>query len=240
MSDAAIAALRALGAALSTSVAADALMAHEPPRLLVRDVRAMAPPAAPVLGPVRTLRYLPWRADLPAIPGGNARTRVLDTLCQGEILMIQSVPGGSPAIGDVTALRAQIAGAGAIVTDGAVRDTPDLRRAGLPVFATRVMPALGSRVDLAWECDQPIACGSVLVMPGDWAIADADGVLVLPAGLLEILAENATRLLAEEAFSKALLARGRPIGASYPIPPDLRAAYARWRETGTLPEDIAS
>ena len=222
-------------ATLSTSATADALRAHAPRRLMMRGVRPMGPVAGAVAGRVRTLRYLPARADL-AMPRPHPRTRVLDTLAPGEILVIQAVPGGMPVIGDLTGLRAHQAGAAAVITDGTVRDTADILRLGLPLFAGGLAPALTDLPDVPWEHDTPIACGGVTVLPGDWLIADADGVLVVPASLHSALAESAPRLLAEEAFSKALLARGHRIADAYPIPARLRDAFETWRRTGVLPD----
>jgi regulator of RNase E activity RraA len=197
----------------------------------------MGPVHGPVFGPVRTLRYLPARADIPVPPSDHARTRVLDSLREGEVLVIQGVPNSMPAVGDLTGLRAYQAGAAAIVTDGTARDTQDLQRLGLPVFAAGTAPALSEMADIPWEYDTPIACGGVTVLPGDWIIADADGIVVLPASLLDQLAPGAERLLSQEEFSKALLGRGHRIADCYPIPERLRPAYEAWRKAGVLPDD---
>lgn len=221
-------------ATLSTSTAADALRGHAPQRLMMRGIRPVVPVAGAVAGKVRTLRYLPARADL-TLPALHARTRVLDALAPGEILVVQAIPGGMPVIGDLTGLRAHQAGAAAVITDGTVRDTADIRRLGLPLFAGGLSPALTDLPDIPWEYDTPIACGGVTVLPGDWLIADADGVLVVPPAFAPALAEAAPRLLAEEAFSKALLNQGHRIADAYPIPARLRPAFEAWRQSGVLP-----
>ena len=41
------------------------------------------------------------------------------------------------------------------------------------------------------EANVPIACGGVLVMPGDVIVGDAEGVLVVPAALAEEVARDA-------------------------------------------------
>ena len=229
--------MREVLARLSSSTAADALKGHHPHRLMMRGPRPTRPLDTVVFGPVRTLRYLPARADLPVPPSNHARTHVLDSLRPGDILVIQAVPNSMPVIGDLTGLRAHQAGAAAIITDGTVRDTPDLQRLGLPVFGGGLSPSLTDLPDIPWEFDTPIACGGVTVLPTDWIIADADGILVLPAALHHHIAPAAEHLLAQEEFSKALLARGHRIEHAYPIPDRLRPAYDTWRSGGDLPDD---
>jgi regulator of RNase E activity RraA len=230
------AALRRLVTRLTTSTAADILKPHAPELLMMRGVRPMWPAGGVQFGPARTLRHLPARANLAAGPNGNARTSVMDTLRPGDILVIDAMRGGGPAIGDLTGMRAMRAGAAAVVTDGTVRDVPEVARLGLPLFAAGTCFALPRALDLAWEYDTPIQCGGALVLPGDWVLADAEGAMVIPAALLGALEAGAETLLTEEAFSRALLDRGHLLGESYPIPARLRPAFERWRRDGVLPD----
>lgn len=228
------ASLRALLPRLTVSLACDILRAHAPERLLMQGIRPMWP-APLAAGPARTLRYLPQRCDVKAAPNGNARTRLFDSLAPGEVVVIDTMRGHGPVVGDLTGLRLLRAGCAAAITDGPVRDVAEVAATKLPLYAASIMPAIPEAPELAWEHDTPIQCGGVLVLQGDWIFADGEGVLVVPRSLLGALVQGADTLLTEEAFSKALLDRGHGLAQSFPMPPRLRPAYERWRATGELP-----
>ncbi|HEX9229613.1 MAG TPA: fumarylacetoacetate hydrolase family protein, partial [Arthrobacter sp.] len=78
-----------------------------------------------IVGLARTLRYVPNREDLFKAHGGgfNAQKRAIDSVNEGEILVMEARgEKGTGTIGDILALRAQVRGAAAIITDGGVRD----------------------------------------------------------------------------------------------------------------------
>jgi regulator of RNase E activity RraA len=70
----------------------------------------------------------------------------------------------------------QIAG---VIVDGATRDIDETRDAGLPIFARAVCPMASASVGPG-ELNYPIACGGVVVQPGDIIVADAEGIVVIP------------------------------------------------------------
>lgn len=74
-------------------------------------------------------------------------------------------------------------------------------------------------------------------MPGDWIIADRDGVVVIPAGLLNELADRAEQLAIEERFCAELLRTGWPLRVAFPLQSALRPLLARYCADGTLPSD---
>jgi len=66
------------------------------------------------------------------------------------------------------------------VVDGAVRDLSDLKRLQFPTFARGTVPGSAGghyRIDAT---NVPIQCGSIEVRPGDYVVADEDGVTVAP------------------------------------------------------------
>lgn len=83
--------------------------------------------------------------------------------------------------------------AGAVI-DGGVRDLPQLRRLGFPVYATGVVPSTSVGHYRFGGANTPVWCDSVQVHPGDIISADLDGVVVVPrARAVEIL-ERAQKL----------------------------------------------
>lgn len=70
-------------------------------------------------------------------------------------------------------------GVAGLVLDGAVRDADGLRALGFPVYC-RGVTALGGSTTGPGAVNIPIACGSVVVSPGDVVVGDDDGIVVVP------------------------------------------------------------
>jgi 4-hydroxy-4-methyl-2-oxoglutarate aldolase len=86
--------------------------------------------------------------------------------------------------GEVLTVAAIARGVLGLVTDGAVRDVGSIRRLGFPVFAVKTTP-VGSAKRTPGQLAVPVELAGVKVVPGDWVIADEDGVVVVPAGGLQ-------------------------------------------------------
>lgn len=200
----------------------------------IMDDLTSTQPGRRMVGRARTLRYLPLRDDLFAERGGgmNAQKRAIDQVRAGDVLVMDA-RGETTAgtIGDILALRAQVRGAAGIVTDGAVRDSVAIGELAIPVYHRSVHPAVLGRRHVPWETDVPVACGGVLVCPGDTIVGDADGVIVLPDHLLTELVIAAVEQERQERFIALQVRAGESIDGLYPIGEKWRAAYESWRET---------
>jgi 5-oxopent-3-ene-1,2,5-tricarboxylate decarboxylase/2-hydroxyhepta-2,4-diene-1,7-dioate isomerase len=134
-------------------------------------------------------------------------------------------------------VRALHNGAAAVVTDGTMRDLVGMADVGLPVFASGLWPAPTPTPAIAWAADEPVQCGGVLVLPGDWILADGDAVMVIPQDMIEMVAEKGTGMLRQEAFCRILLERGHPLSEAYPMRSGLRTLYERYLADGQLPSE---
>lgn len=74
-----------------------------------------------------------------------------------------------------------------------------------------------------------IGCGGVAVVPGDWIVADGDGVVVVPAALAPEVAEAALEQEAHEGFILSQVEGGAPIHGTYPPDEANVEAYRKWR-----------
>jgi regulator of RNase E activity RraA len=77
--------------------------------------------------------------------------------------------------------------AGAVI-DGGVRDLPQLKKIGFPVYATGPVPSTSVSHYRFGGSNLPIDVGGTRVNPGDIVVADQDGIVVVPrARAAEIL-----------------------------------------------------
>lgn len=112
-------------------------------------------------------------------------------------------------IGDLTALEAKAAGLAGIVVWGLHRDTAELVEVGLPVFSYGRFPAGPRRA--AYEPSRMVTeidFGGVRVSGEDFVVADADGVLFLPAADLDSIERTARTIATREREQAAAVARG--------------------------------
>jgi 2-keto-4-pentenoate hydratase/2-oxohepta-3-ene-1,7-dioic acid hydratase in catechol pathway/regulator of RNase E activity RraA len=188
-------------------------------------------PEKRIVGLARTLRYVPNREDLFKTHGGgfNAQKKAIDSVNEGEILVMEARgEKGTGTIGDILALRAQVRGAAAVITDGGVRDFSAVAAMDMPTYYSNPHPAVLGRRHIPWDTDITIACGGTTVQPGDIIVADADGILVIPPALAEELADDSIAQEREEAFIAEMVRQGHSVDGLYPLNSEWRAKYDEW------------
>ena len=184
-----------------------------------------------MVGSAHTLRFVPLREDLQSrfSAGRNAQRRAVESLEPGEVLVIEA--RGEPdagTIGDIFALRSLRRGAAGVVTDGALRDTPAIRALDLAVYHRSSHAATFGRVHMPLEHQVPIACAGVTVLPGDIVVGDGEGVVVIPAALVEEVARDALQQELEEAWASERVDAGESTDGVFPISKDRRAEFEAW------------
>lgn len=183
------------------------------------------------MGLARTLRYVPNREDLFKTHGGgfNAQKKAIDSVNEGEILVMEARgEKGTGTIGDILALRAQVRGAAAVITDGGVRDFSAVAAMDMPTYYANPHPAVLGRRHIPWDTDITIACGGATVQPGDIIVADGDGILVIPPALAEELADDSIAQEREEVFIAEMVAQGHSVDGLYPLNTAWRTKYEKW------------
>ena len=88
------------------------------------------------------------------------------------------MPGTGSFLGEVHAHIYRALGCAGIVTNGAVRDLPALRRMGFPAFASHV--SVSHAYAHVVEVGGPVVVGGLEVQSGDLLHGDLHGVLSIP------------------------------------------------------------
>jgi regulator of RNase E activity RraA len=117
-----------------------------------------------------------------------------------------------------------------VVTDGGFRDSPEIARLSIPAYHQRPSAPTNLTLHQAVEINGPIGCGDAPVWPGDVVVGDAEGVVIIPAGIADEIAAEATEMTAFEDFVQQQVLEGRSILGLYP-PTDeqSRIDFAAWR-----------
>ena len=98
-------------------------------------------------------------------------------------------------------------GLAGVIVDGAIRDVSQIREEGLPVYARGNTTVMGP-MDGPGEVNVPIACGNVVVYPGDIIVGDEDGIVVVRPTEAEEVLDAVAKLEARFAAIQPILLRG--------------------------------
>ena len=114
-------------------------------------------------------------------PPGNLQWDAVERIEPGEALIIDSRGDTSAGSGGLMLMtRLARRGGVAAITDGAFRDTPDLSRIGIPIYARGQCAATRLSKFHVADLNVPIGCGGVAVYPGDILVGDSELVVVVP------------------------------------------------------------
>ncbi|MGO8873088.1 MAG: RraA family protein [Acidimicrobiales bacterium] len=106
--------------------------------------------------------------------------------------------------GEVLTTAATARDLAGLVIDGGVRDVAALERLAFPVFSSTIA-LRGATKRSRGAVGRTATVGGVPVGPGDWVVADVDGVAVVPAaGLDAAIDAGRARAAAEERYFEAL------------------------------------
>lgn len=190
----------------------------------------------PMVGRARTLRYLPLREDLlPQLREAgqdNPQRDAIEHVEPGDVFVIDGMGNlEAGTIGDILASRIKRRGATGIVADGCVRDSPFIKRMGIPVYTRSVHPAANTSALLPYAHNEPIQCGGVTVFPGDILLGDEEGVIVIPPQFAAEIAEHGPEHEAQEIFQRGKIEDGLSVAEVYPMNDRVRAEWEAHRTT---------
>lgn len=189
-----------------------------------------------MVGPAFTLRYMPAREDRNTLDvfqnPEHPQRQAIEQCPQGHVLVMDSRKDARAAsAGDILITRLMMRGAAGIVTDGGFRDSDRIAQLDMPAYHQRPSSPTNLTLHEAIDINVPIGCGDVAVFPGDYLIGDNDGVIVLPAYLLNEVAEEAFEMTAYEDFVHDQVQLGHTIIGLYPCTTDEnKQAFIDWRK----------
>jgi regulator of RNase E activity RraA len=186
------------------------------------------------VGEALTLRNIPMREDLDTLDifqdPETPQRKAVETVGPGQVL-VQDCRGDIRAAsgGNILVTRMRIRGAEAVVSDGALRDSPDIEHQPFPVFAKGRSATLNLAVHHAVDINVPIACAGVPVFPGDILVGDEEGVVVIPRHLAAEIAQPAAEQEDLERFILHKVEQGAALPGTYPPNETTLAEYEVWR-----------
>ena len=161
--------------------------------------------------PLDSAWHIAGRAVTVRLPDGEngAVLEAIKGATHGDILVIDAKGNTNRAVaGDFVASLAKGVGIAGFIVDGVIRDSQAMIAMGFPVFSRGTTVAAGVK-NGGGQVNVPVAIGGVSVQPGDYIVADADGVAVIAqADIAHIIAKAEDKILKDEARERQAHANG--------------------------------
>ena len=199
----------------------------------VQNVGRLNPASKRMVGPVYTLRYIPAREDLNPIEvfrdPDHPQRRAVEEIPEGHILIMDCrLDASAASAGSILMTRLAVRGCAGVVTDGGLRDADEIAKLEMPSFCARPSAPTNLTKHQALDLNVPIGCGGVAVFPGDIAVGDGDGVIIIPAELADEIATEAKGMEKYEAWVVDQVKAGASIIGLYPMNDETRVRYEAW------------
>ncbi|UNS95342.1 RraA family protein [Streptomyces tubbatahanensis] len=177
---------------LSTASVADAVEAHGARGFVSGAVRQQTPGTGSLVGPAVTVREVP--ADAPEPP--THALAAIDESAPGSVVCIDAAGADIAVWGGLMTAGAVARGIAGAVLDAGVRDVTEISRdyPGFPVYARSAVPATTVGRYRTVSLNEPVLVGGVTIRPGDLVVADRDGVVRVPAELVDDVLRTASEI----------------------------------------------
>ena len=202
----------------------------------IQDVRPLNGALPNMVGEAFTLRYIPAREDLNPLSvfadRAHPQRKAVEDCPPRAVLIIDSRKDPRAAsAGSILVSRLMKRGVAGVVTDGGFRDSPEIAELPFPSYHSRPSAPTNLTLHQAIEINVPVGCGDAPVFPGDIVVGDGEGVVVLPAHLVDDIAKEAREMTVFEDFVTEKVQQGWSILGLYPLTePNAQTAFAAWRQ----------
>jgi 4-hydroxy-4-methyl-2-oxoglutarate aldolase len=142
-----------------------------------------------IVGPAVTVLEEPTTERVPP----SHALELIDNSPAGSVIVIAIGEFRDVAVwGGLMTAGAFVNGMEGAVLDGGVRDVEEIERDfGFPIFSRSICPATTVGRFKTVAANVPVSVGGVTVNPGDLIVGDRDGVVVVPAGMVEAVLKGA-------------------------------------------------
>ncbi len=202
---------------------------------VLQGVGRQTPGAPTMVGEAFTLRNIPAREDIDHIGvydnPEHPQRKAIEIAPPGSVLVIDCRGDArSASAGGILVRRLEVRGVAGLVTDGGLRDTPEIAQRAFPVYCKAPSAPISLITQHAVESNVPIACGGVAVYPGDVIVGDGEAVIVIPRGIAAEVAADTFEQEKLEEFVQLEIAAGRPLPGTYPPNAETKARYQTWKK----------
>jgi 4-hydroxy-4-methyl-2-oxoglutarate aldolase len=173
-----------------------------------------------MVGRVFTAVFMPQRPDVDAVINakgkeegriGSQNSWPIDMLSPGDVLVVDlfgKIKDGTYA-GDNLSTSIFAKSHNGLVVDGSVRDETGISQiTGMHVFVRGVDPSALKDTTLM-GINVPIRIGQVMVMPGDVAVSDAEGITFIPPQLAQQIIDEAQMTHRVDEWGHMMLREGK-------------------------------
>jgi 4-hydroxy-4-methyl-2-oxoglutarate aldolase len=156
-----------------------------------------------LIGRVMTAVFMPYRPDVDSVIRANAKKEgykargenswIINRLVPGDVMVVNlfgKIKDGT-IIGSNLATSVFTKSHNGIIVDGSIRDTAEIEGIhGFEVFCRGTDPSALNNVMLM-GINVPIRIGKAIVMAGDIAVSDPEGITFIPPQMVEKVADHA-------------------------------------------------
>ena len=202
----------------------------------IQEVKPLQLGKPTMVGEAYTLRSIPAREDrnpITVFRNADHPQRVAVENCPaGQVLVIDSRKDARAASGgDILVTRLMVRGVAGIVTDGGFRDSANIAKLAIPAYHSRPSAPTNLTLHEAIDINVPIACGDVAVFPGDVLVGDDDGIMVIPAHIVDEVANECIEMTLFEDFVLEKVQQGHAVIGLYPSTDEKWVAeFELWRK----------
>ena len=182
-----------------------------------------------------TVRFVPSRPDADEEkPGGEESPEyaAFELAGPGDVIVMESMRTKLMSIGgDIKFLRLKQRGVDGLICDGGIRDMHTVKDYGVMLWGYGKTSNLGTRVGTPYSTNDWVQVDGVLVRPGDYIVADDDGVVVIPRKVAPEMAQKAIEYDdLEEWIRKRLDTENLSPGKYYPPDEETFELYRKWKQ----------
>lgn len=180
-------------------------------QVLPRSIQPLFQNTPKMCGYASTLKAVPSEKLGTWLPDTFKRwASAYDKVAQENVLVLACSSSVGAVWGELRTERMLRLGCRGLVTDGLVRDTPEIGKMGFPIYASGRTPS-DCRGRLEYQdhnCEVEI--GGIAIHPADLILADGDGIMVVPSQVADRVIDIAEELDRRHQWIHSQLQVGKP------------------------------